>query len=71
MGTSYGVGLGGSRRVLYESRCQCSTGVERRATSGGGKMGGGDRRHKALAHIPGGGGGGFALLEIKLEALLD
>ena len=32
---------------------------------------GGGRRHKALAHIPwGGGGGGFALYEIKLEALL-
>jgi hypothetical protein len=58
--------------VLCASRCQCSTGVERRATSGGGKMVG-RRRHKALAHIPGGprGGGGFTLLEIKLQALLD
>ena len=59
MRTSYSVGLGGGRRVMCASRCQCSTGVERRATSGGGKMVGG-RRHKALAHIPGewGGGGG-------------
>jgi hypothetical protein len=44
--------------------CVCSTVVAQQVAA---RQDGGGRRHKALAHFP----GGFALLEIKLKALLD
>jgi len=65
------VGGGGREGVLCASQCQCSTGVERRATSGGGKMVGvGAIKRWLTSQGRGGVGVGFALLEIKLQALL-
>jgi hypothetical protein len=69
MGTSYGVVACGGRRVSCASLCQCSTVVYSRATSGGDKMVGvgAIKRWLTSPRV----GGGFALLEIKLQALLD
>jgi len=74
MAASYDLALpcsgGGGGGGLCASQCQCSTGVERRATSVGGKMVGVGAIKRWLTSLWEVGRGGFALLQIKLQALL-